>query len=212
MNQLQLFKNRKVEVFEWKDIILFNPYDVGACLGIKNVRDSINNFNKNQVVKLTNSDVGITDFRKLNNAGENFLTESGVYRLILKSRKPEAEEFQCWVTDVVLPSIRKHGAYATEELLDNPDFAIKIFMELKEEREAKKALEIQLDYSKDWYSIKRVAKINGVSWNTFDWKKLKRISKELGYEVKKIFDANYGEVNTYHCDVWEKAYPKYETR
>lgn len=71
-------------------------------------------------------------------------------------------------------------------------------------------LQQELDYSKDWYSIKRVAAMNGVDWKTFNWRKLKEKSIELGYGVKKIFDANYGEVNTYHRDAWEAAYPEYE--
>lgn len=71
-------------------------------------------------------------------------------------------------------------------------------------------LQQELDYSKVWYSIKRVAAMNGVDWKTFNWRKLKEKSIELGYGVKKIFDANYGEVNTYHRDVWEAAYPEYE--
>lgn len=71
-------------------------------------------------------------------------------------------------------------------------------------------LQQELDYSKDWYSIKRVAAMNGVDWKTFNWRKLKEKSIELGYGVKKIFDANYGEVNTYHRDVWEAVYPEYE--
>ena len=54
------------------------------------------------------------NIRKLNNAGENFLTESGVYKLIFKSRKEEAERFQDWVTDEVLPSIRQTGSYTKE--------------------------------------------------------------------------------------------------
>ena len=74
----------------------------------------------------------------------------------------------------------------------------------------KEKLQIELDYSKDWYSIKRVATINGVDWKIFNWRKLKEKSIELGYGVKKIFDANYGEVNTYHRDAWETAYPEYE--
>lgn len=74
----------------------------------------------------------------------------------------------------------------------------------------KEKLQIELDYSKDWYSIKRVATINGVDWKIFNWRKLKEKSIELGYGVKKIFDANYGEVNTYHRDAWEAAYPEYE--
>ena len=71
-------------------------------------------------------------------------------------------------------------------------------------------LQQELDYSKDWYSIKRVAAMNGVDWKTFNWRKLKEKSIELGYGVKKIFDANYGEVYTYHRNVWEAAYPEYE--
>lgn len=74
----------------------------------------------------------------------------------------------------------------------------------------KEKLQQELDYSKDWYSIKRVAAMNGVDWKTFNWRKLKENSIELGYGVKKIFDANYGEVNTYHRDVWESTYPEYE--
>ncbi|SPZ49676.1 Uncharacterized phage-encoded protein [Sarcina ventriculi] len=69
--------------------------------------------NNKQVVKLKNLDVKDVPIRKLNNAGENFLTESGVYKLIFKSDKKEAEKFQDWVTDEVLPNIRKTGGYIT---------------------------------------------------------------------------------------------------
>ena len=69
--------------------------------------------NNKQVVKLKNLDVKDVPIRKLNNAGENFLTESGVYKLIFKSDKKEAEKFQDWVTDEVLPEIRKTGGYIT---------------------------------------------------------------------------------------------------
>ncbi|EQE59894.1 BRO family, N-terminal domain protein, partial [Clostridioides difficile CD42] len=80
---------------------------------IKNVNENIRLMNEKQVVKLRNSDISNTDIRKLNNAGENFLTESGVYKLIFKSRKEEAERFQDWISDEVLPSIRQTGAYIT---------------------------------------------------------------------------------------------------
>lgn len=82
--------------------------------------------------------------------------------------------------------------------------------QLLESLDREEELKAQLDTSKDWYSIKRVAALNGVSWKKFDWRKLKQIGEQMGYEVKKIFDANYGEVNTYHRAVWEKAYPQYE--
>lgn len=74
----------------------------------------------------------------------------------------------------------------------------------------KNNLQLELDTSKDWYSIKRVAAMNGVSHKTFNWRLLKDKSIELGYGVKKIFDANYGTINVYHIAVWENVYPDYE--
>lgn len=64
----------------------------------------------------------------------------------------------------------------------------------------------QLDESKEWFSIKRWAQIHRKNWRNYDWRKLKALSCELGYEVKKIFDANYSEVNIYHKAVFETAY------
>ena len=152
MNKLMIFEGKEVEVFELNGQVLFNPKHVAECLGIKNVNDNIRSMNEKQVIKLTNSKIGNTDIRKLNNAGENFLTESGVYKLIFKSRKEEAERFQDWVTDEVLPTIRKHGAYLTEDTLakaiENPDFTIGLLTNLKEEREKRKLLEAQIEADK----------------------------------------------------------------
>ena len=67
------------------------------------------------------------------------ITEAGLYAAVLKSRVPSALEFQDWVTDEVLPSIRKHGAYMTgptiEQILTDPDTIIKLATDLKKERE-----------------------------------------------------------------------------
>lgn len=115
MNNLMVFENHDVEVFEWNGQVLFNSKHVGDCLGIKNVNDNISKMNNKQVIKLTNSKIGNPDFRKLHNTGENFLTESGVYKLIFKSKKKEAEKFQDWVTDEVLPQIRKTGLYQSQQ-------------------------------------------------------------------------------------------------
>lgn len=87
--------------------------------------------------------------RKIVVAGQNrevnFLTESGLYSLILRSNKPEAKSFKKWVTAEVLPSIRKHGMYATEATLDkmvqDPDLIIRIATELKQERARNAALQ-----------------------------------------------------------------------
>lgn len=73
------------------------------------------------------------------------ISEPGLYKLIMRSRKPEAKEFQRWVTHEVLPSIRKHGAYMTQQTLDkaltSPDFLIQLATKLKEEQEKVKELE-----------------------------------------------------------------------
>lgn len=69
-----------------------------------------------------------------------FLTEDGLYEVLMQSRKPIAKEFKREVKQI-LKSVRKHGLYATEELLNNPDFMIEAFKALKEEREARKSLE-----------------------------------------------------------------------
>lgn len=63
------------------------------------------------------------------------INESGLYSLILSSKLPNARKFKRWVTSEVLPSIRKHGMYATDDLINNPDLAIQAFTALKQERE-----------------------------------------------------------------------------
>ena len=72
MNELVIFEGNNVEVFNWEDKVLFNPRDVGKCLELTDsaIRMAISKMNKNQVIKLTNSDVKDIDIRKLNNAGE----------------------------------------------------------------------------------------------------------------------------------------------
>lgn len=61
----------------------------------------------------------------------------------------------------------------------------------------------QLDESKEWYSIKRWAKEHNMNWRSIKWRKMKALSYELGYEIKKVFDANYGQVNIYNVKVFE---------
>lgn len=135
------------------------------------------------------------------------ISESGLYSVILRSDKPEAKRFRKWVTSEVLPSIRKHGLYAIDEVLENPDLLINALTALKEERARTAALQRDLDESKDWFTIKRVAFINGVEWKSLDWRRLKYQSVLMNRPIKKIFDANYGEVNLYHRSVFEAVYP-----
>lgn len=115
MNDLMIFEGNNVEVFELNGQVLFNPKHVAEILDIVDVKSSIRGFSEKQVVKVKNSDVHNMHFRKLNNAGENFLTESGVYKLVFKSHKPNAEKFTDWIADEVLPALRKTGYYAMQK-------------------------------------------------------------------------------------------------
>jgi len=84
---------------------------------------------------------GVVKHHVLTNGGyqqKNFINESNLYRLIVKSKLPQAEQFEKWVFEEVLPSIRKHGAYMTDQALEqavtNPDFMIGLLTNLKEEQ------------------------------------------------------------------------------
>jgi anti-repressor protein len=74
-----------------------------------------------------------------------YVNESGMYALVLGSKLPQAKQFRRWVTSEVLPSIRKHGLYATEatieKILADPDSAIRLLTEIKEERQQRKLAE-----------------------------------------------------------------------
>lgn len=111
--------------------------DVAEILGYSNSRkallDHVENEDKNTVT--------IRDGNK-GNPNQVVINESGLYSLILSSKLPSAKKFKHWVTADVLPSIRKHGMYATDELLNNPDFAISVFRQLKAEREENQKLQM----------------------------------------------------------------------
>lgn len=115
MNDLMIFEGHNIEVFELNGQVLFNPKHVAEILDIVDVKSSIRGFSEKQVVKVKNSDMHNMHFRKLNNAGENFLTESGVYKLVFKSHKPNAEKFTDWIADEVLPALRQTGHYEMQK-------------------------------------------------------------------------------------------------
>lgn len=116
------YKSKQVEVIELGEQVLFNANDVAEILEISSsaLRNHLSNMNDNQRIRITNemiknSGVLLTDSRKLNNFGETFLTEAGVYKLVFKSRKSEAEKFVDWIAEEVLPSIRKTGGYQIQQ-------------------------------------------------------------------------------------------------
>ena len=137
MNELKIFENPdfgKVRTMEIDGEPYFVGKDVAEILGYKDTSDAMK--------KHVDSEDKLT--RHFADSGQNremyVINESGLYSLILSSKLPKAKEFKRWVTSEVLPSIRKHGLYATEELISNPDIAIAAFQALKEEREKNRKL------------------------------------------------------------------------
>lgn len=91
----------------------------------------------------------ITEGNTRGNPNKTIISEPGLYRLVMRSRKPEAKEFQRWVTHEVLPSIRRHGAYMTESTLEKavtePDFLIRLATQIKQERAEKEKAQAQVE-------------------------------------------------------------------
>lgn len=212
MNDIMIFNNpefgqiRTVEVGGEPWLV---GKDVAVALGYSNTRDALERH-----VDAEDKNTVVNPDGNRGNPNMTIINESGLYSLVLSSKLPGAKKFKRWVTSEVLPSIRKHGTYMTSDTIDkminSPEFGIKLLTALKDEQDKRKSLEAELDRSKEWYSIKRVAHMNGVSHKAFDWRKLKIESQRQGYGVKKIFDANYGTINVYHMNVWEKVYPLME--
>jgi len=135
MNEVKIFShnmfgNLGILIKEGKEF--FPATDVAKVLGYSNPHKAIKDHCKpegvNETLVPTNSGVQT----------KKFINEPNLYRLIVKSKLPQAEQFETWVFEEVLPSIRKHGAYMTDQVLEqavtNPDFMIGLLTNLKEEK------------------------------------------------------------------------------
>lgn len=144
-NEIQIFENAEfgsIRTVEINNEPYFVGKDVAEVLGYSNTRDALGK----HVDEEDKADVAIHDGRQ--NRNQIIISESGLYSLILSSKLPKAKQFKRWVTSEILPSIRKHGMYATDELLANPDIAIAAFTAIKEEREKAKMLESEIAVQK----------------------------------------------------------------
>lgn len=138
MQTVQLFKSE--DFGEIRTLIMDNePWfvgrDVAEILGYSNSRDAL-------AKRVDEEDKGVAKCDTLGGMQDlTIINESGLYSLILSSKLPNAKKFKHWVTSEVLPSIRKNGIYATEniinQILENPDLGIEMFTKLKEERAAR---------------------------------------------------------------------------
>lgn len=143
MNKLKLFESPQfgsVRTLTEDGVTLFCGSDVAKALGYKNPNDALIRHCKGVVKRDTPTASGIQTM--------NFIPEGDIYRLAARSELPGADEFERWIFDEVLPSIRKRGGYLTpgavEAALLNPDVLIRLATELKTERERRKDLESQI--------------------------------------------------------------------
>ena len=146
-NNIQIFNNEElgtIRIMGTPDAPLFCLGDVCKMLGLKSwhVKERLgDNIVSTEVISDSLGRQRVV----------NFITEDGLYDVILDSRKPEAKRFRKWVTSEVLPTIRKHGAYMTKDTLERaiaePDFLIQLATTLKEEKakrlEAEQQCEVQ---------------------------------------------------------------------
>lgn len=144
MNRLQVVSNEvfgQLQVMELDGKVYFPATDCAKMLGYSNTKDAI----KRHCRWVVKHDLPHPQNEK-KVIQKNFIPEGDLYRLIVKSQLPAAEQFERWVFDEVLPDIRKHGMYASESLLDdilkNPDLGIKLFTEYKEAKEEAKKLKL----------------------------------------------------------------------
>jgi anti-repressor protein len=141
-NQIFNFNNNEVSVIvNENNEPMFIAKDVCNILGISNVSQALSRLDDDEKNTIISND------GNKGNPTTLIINESGLYSLVLSSKKPEAKAFKKWVTSEVLPSIRKHGMYANkqtiEEMLENPDVLITTLQNLKKEREEKERLQIQ---------------------------------------------------------------------
>ena len=231
MSNLTIFKNE--DFGDIRTTLVDNqPYfclaDVCRILDIKNVSDCKDRLKKDGVV---NNDV-IDSLGRRQVA--NFINESNLYKCIFQSRQPYAEKFQDWVTEEVLPEIRKTGSYSL--VPKSYAEALRMYADEVEQRELMQKQRDEAIRTKAYISDKKTATaMNTASQKSreveklkreldkskefasikaaeirlkskFDWKPLRNYCTSHELEMPKIFDANYGSVRTYPAEAWQAIY------
>lgn len=146
MNELKVFQNSEFGTLRGVEI------DGESWLVGKDVAERLGYADPNKAIAMHVDDEDKLNDKTSSSLGQRggwLINESGLYSLVLGSKLPNAKKFKRWVTSEVLPAIRKHGGYLTaekvEEALLNPDVLIRLATELKDEREARRALESKVE-------------------------------------------------------------------
>lgn len=201
MSELQIFQNAEFGSVRTATID-GEPYfvgkDVATILGYSNPRDAISKH-------VDDEDKGVAKCDTLGGRQEIlFINESGLYSLILRSQLPAAKRFKRWVTSEVLPAIRRHGMYATEELIANPDLAIAAFQALKVEREKRIALEEAVAVQAQQIAeLKPKASYYDVVLKCKDAVNISVIAKDYGWSAQRMNEYLHQKGVQYkQADIW----------
>lgn len=190
--QLSIIDEREVLGKDFKmygslDKPLFIAKDVADWIEHSNVRVMLKNVDDNEKIKIELSTVNNVYSRKRNLISDTwFLTEDGLYEVLMQSRKPIAKEFKKQIK-AILKDIRKHGMYATDDLLNNPDLAIATFQALKEERNQRRQLEQKLQLQQPLVEFAKT--VQGTNENILVRECSKLASNYIGVDIgeKKLY-------------------------
>lgn len=171
--------------------------DIAEVLGYSNPQKALRDH-------VDEEDKTLNDSFTVNGTKGILINESGLYSLILRSQLPKARQFKRWVTSEVLPSIRRHGMYATDELIANPDLAIAAFTALKEEREKRMALEEAVAVQKQQIAeMQPKATYYDVVLKCRDAVNISVIAKDYGWSAQKMNEYLHQKgVQFKQADIW----------
>lgn len=184
MSELQIFKNAEfgsIRTLQINGEPYFVGRDVAEILGYSNSRKALADH-------VDEEDKGVTKCDTLGGTQEmTVINESGLYSLILSSKLPTARRFKRWVTSEVLPTIRRHGVYAVDEVLANPDMLIEALLQLKAEREINQALkETVAVQNQQIVEMKPKASYYDVLLNCKDLVAISVIAKDYGWSANRM--------------------------
>ena len=218
MSELKVFQNEEFGAVRTMTIN-GEPYfvgkDVADILGYSNTRDALSKHVDNEDKNTVTIRDGIPG-----NPNQVVINESGLYSLILSSKLPTAKRFKRWVTSEVLPSIRKHGVYAVDEILQDPDILITALQALKAEREANKNLHEQVAVKTQQIAeLQPKASYYDLVLSCRDALPISIIAKDYGWSAKKMnkflheqgVQYKLGETWLLYARYAEMGYTKSET-
>ena len=183
MCEMKIYENSEfgsVRTFTLDDVPYFSGKDVAEALGYTNPQKALRDH-------VDFEDKTVNELFTVNGTMGILINESGLYSLVLSSKLPNAKKFKRWITNEVLPAIRKHGVYAVNELLENPDMLIAALTELKAEREHRVMLEHTVAIQNQQITeMKPKASYYDVVLNCKDLVAISTIAKDYGWSANRM--------------------------